>query len=138
MAAPDILTILRGNGLTLTADGGNLLAGPKAALTDETRALIRAHKAALVELVKTEDLQAAAGDDWADIKDDPEALAALAKAISIQRLRERGEIPAHYTDTTTCKHCGTVPIFEDVPERVEGCPWCFNRAAGLPLPKALH
>ena len=89
-------------------------------------------------LVETEDLQAAAGDDWADIKDDPEALDALAKAISIQRLRERGEIPAHYTGTTTCKHCGTVPIFQGVPERVEGCPWCFNRAAGLPLPKALH
>ena len=135
MGAPDILTILRGKGLTLTADGGNLLASPKAALTDETRALIRAHKAALVDLVKAEDLQAAAGDDWPDIKDDPEALAALSRAISIQRLRSRGEIPPHYTGTTSCKHCGTVPIFEGCPDRVEGCPWCL---AGLPLPMTLH
>lgn len=135
MAASDILALLRGKGLTLAADGGNLLAGPKAALTGETRALIRAHKAALVELVKTEDLQAAAGDDWPDIKDDPEA---LARALQTRRLRERGEIPPHYTGTTTCKHCGTVPIFQGVPERVEGCPWCFNRAAGLPLPKEPH
>ncbi len=37
--------------------------------------------------------------------------------------------------TTACARCGAVPIFAGVAERVEGCPWCFNRMRGLPAPK---
>ncbi|MGH8590840.1 MAG: hypothetical protein ACREXX_16390, partial [Gammaproteobacteria bacterium] len=46
--APDIMTAIRAAGITLSVDGGNLIAGPKAALTDELRSLIRAHKPALL------------------------------------------------------------------------------------------
>ncbi len=59
---------------------------------------------------------------------------AMAHAIQTRRMRERGEVPAHYTATTTCKHCGPVPIFPGVPATVLGCPWCFNRVQGLPVP----
>ena len=27
-----------------------------------------------------------------------------------------------------------VPIFQGSPSKVDGCPWCFNRNAGLPMP----
>ena len=73
------------------------------------------------------DLQEAAGPSWPEVQADPILLETLARAIQTRRLRERGEVPAHYTATTTCRHCGPVPIFEGVQEQVAGCPWCFNR-----------
>ena len=82
------------------------------------------------------DLQQAAGPDWAEIKNDPATLEALVHSITIRRMRERGEVPPDYTTTTVCRHCGPVPIYQGIAERVLGCPWCFNRAKGLPMPKA--
>jgi hypothetical protein len=40
----DVLTKLQAEGITLSADGGNLVATPKAVLTDGLRSLIRANK----------------------------------------------------------------------------------------------
>jgi len=60
---------------------------------------------------------------------------ALIRAIEARRTREKGQAPPHYTHTTICQHCGPVPIFPGVGEQVEGCPWCFNRMRGLPIPK---
>ncbi|MCZ6759358.1 MAG: hypothetical protein O7D29_03145 [Gemmatimonadetes bacterium] len=81
------------------------------------------------------DLEQAAGSEWLGINDDPTTLEALARAIQIRRMREHGEIPPHYTATTTCRHCGEVPIFEGAGERVPGCPWCLNRVSGKPIPR---
>jgi hypothetical protein len=81
------------------------------------------------------ELQQVAGNEWPEIKDDPETIKALAHVIETRHMRERGEIPAHYTTVTLCKGCGPVPIFEGVPDHVEGCPWCFNRVQGRPVPK---
>ncbi len=50
-------------------------------------------------------------------------------------MRERGEVPSNYTSTIVCARRGPVPIFPRVAERVLGCPWCFNRAKGLSVPK---
>lgn len=46
-----ILDTLKAKGVRLTRDGGDLIATPKAALTDDLRALIRAHKPELLEAV---------------------------------------------------------------------------------------
>jgi hypothetical protein len=73
--------------------------------------------------------------DYAASELTPEALAAWARGITIRRMRERGEVPAHYTAVTTCQGCGPVPIFPGTPAAVDACPWCFNRLAGLPVPK---
>ena len=54
--------------------------------------------------------------------------------VNITEMRQRGICPDHYTATTECKHCGTVPIFEGCSPHVDGCPWCFNRIKGLPIP----
>ncbi len=77
----------------------------------------------------------AAGPDWAEIENDPATLEALANSITIRRMRERGEVPSNYTSTTICAHCGPVPIYPGMAERVLGCPWCFTRVKGLPVPK---
>lgn len=82
------------------------------------------------------DLKAVAGPDWSEVQHNPALLDALARALRTRRLRERGEVPAHYTAVTVCEHCGPVPIFQGVPEKVAGCPWCFNRIRGLTVPKA--
>ncbi len=80
-------------------------------------------------------LMAASDKDWPQIKDDPAALETLAWSIQTRSMRELGRIPSHYTATTICVHCGLVPIFPGVGERVKGCPWCFNRVKGLPVPR---
>ena len=80
------------------------------------------------------DIQDAAGPDWCEVEANPVLFETVARAVATRRMRERGEVPAHYTSTTVCRHCGLVPIFPGVPETVDGCPWCFNRAAGRPIP----
>src|SRR5258708_34353892 len=47
MGAPDVLARLSALGVTLSTDGGSLVASPRSALTDEARELIRQHKAEL-------------------------------------------------------------------------------------------
>jgi len=54
--------------------------------------------------------------------------------LRIQDIRSKGIAPDHYTATTTCKHCGPVPIWEGCPPEVLGCPWCLNRIDGSPMP----
>ena len=44
----DILAQIRAAGITLSADGGNLVATPRAVITDDIRTLIREHKLALM------------------------------------------------------------------------------------------
>lgn len=67
-------------------------------------------------------------------REPPETLRAYAEAVAERLQRERGEVPAHYTAVTTCNGCGPVPIFEGAPAHIAGCPWCWNRAKGLPIP----
>lgn len=82
-----------------------------------------------------EQLQRAAGPDWSDIKDYTDMLHALADAIHTRRLRTRGEVPPDYTHACECAGCGPVWLWPGTPARVLGCPWCFNRAAGKPIPR---
>ena len=65
----------------------------------------------------------------------PEEVSVAMEMVAITRMRLRGEVPDHYTATTECKGCGPVPIFEGLPNTIRGCPWCFNRLKGLPIPR---
>jgi hypothetical protein len=76
-----------------------------------------------------------AGDDWPEVAANPKQLQAFVSSAMIEAMRERGEIPPHYTATTTCKRCGPVPVWPGCPPEVLGCPWCFNRHKGLPIPR---
>ena len=64
----------------------------------------------------------------------PEERPVVMAMVEITRMRLLGEVPSHYTSTTTCRRCGEVPIFDGCPDSVEGCPWCWNRVQGLPMP----
>ena len=44
----------------------------------------------------------------------------------IIKMRERGEVPPHYTAVTNCQRCGTVPVWPGCPSEVIACPWCFT------------
>ena len=81
------------------------------------------------------ELRELAGKDWPDLEANPALLECFTEIVSIRKMRERGEVPPTYTAVTVCRHCGPVPIFPGVAERVEGCVWCFNRVAGRPVPR---
>ncbi len=149
MSAAVLLAEIQQLGVCLEARGDTLHAeAPEDILTPELVAKLKAHKAELLTALEKPtveriaqthgltlaDLQQTAGLDWSEIENDSATLKALANSITIRRMRERGEVPAHYTSTAMCAHCGPVPIFASVTERVEGCPWCFNRLAGRPVP----
>ncbi len=85
-------------------------------------------------LVSHNKLRLLAGPDWPEISADPLKLEAFRVAAETSKQIRLGIVPDHYTNTTKCKHCGPVPIFEDCPPQVDGCPWCFNRHKGLPIP----
>ncbi len=81
------------------------------------------------------------GSEWSELLEnksrelEEHQIPVAANMVAITEMRERGIVPDHYTSETECKHCGPVPIFEDCPPRVDGCPWCFNRHKNLPIPK---
>lgn len=142
MNAAHLIEQVRHAGGTIRADGGKLkLTAPRPLAPDLVETL-KAHKAeVLATLIASRygltlaDLKAVAGPDWPEVQHNPALLDTLARALTTRRLREKGEVPAHYTAVTVCEHCGPVPIFQGVPEKVAGCPWCFNRLTGKPLPE---
>lgn len=64
----------------------------------------------------------------------PEGLAALARVVHARLHRERGLIPPGWTQPAECRRCGPVVLWVGAPPTIEGCPWCFNRVAGRPIP----
>lgn len=81
------------------------------------------------------ELEDEAGEDWAWIRADSEALASLKYAVRTKRMREHGMVPPDYTASTICRSCGPVPIFQGSPAQVDGCPWCLNRVSGKLIPR---
>ena len=62
-----------------------------------------------------------------------ETLATFAASLAQRREMERGIRPTSYTEQATCAQCG--PIWLWTPDDVLGCPWCWNRIRGLPIPR---
>lgn len=60
-------------------------------------------------------------------------LTAFADALVDRRLMNQGKRPAHFTERTECQLCGPVYLWSS--ETVLGCPWCYNRHNGLPIPR---
>ncbi len=80
------------------------------------------------------------GSEWSELLKNKEGeltaeeVQCAAEMVAITEMREQGIVPDHYTASTECGHCGRVPIFEGLPAKVKGCPWCFNSIKGLPIP----
>ena len=132
MSALAIITELSDKGLRVRVDGPDLVLSPKKALTPNLASRIKKEKPVLIQSL--EEIKRKAGSDWDEIADDPAQLKAFAELLMIGEMRERGIVPDHYTSITECKKCGTVPIWLGCPPQVNGCPWCFNRIKGLPMP----
>lgn len=70
-------------------------------------------------------LKILAGDDWEEIKNDREVLAAFAKALDETRQMRDGNVPSYYTKRVICQHCGEVKLWQQAADYVLGCPWCL-------------
>ena len=141
----------------LTADGDRIeIDGPEDAVTDAVIDKLRERKPELLKylhlsgilkkagieasgegwIVTIDELQKALSED--DLLDSQlmtlKGLEALAHVVRATRMRAQGEIPPEWTSITSCRHCGPVPIWEGCPPDIQGCPWCFNRLAGQPIP----
>jgi hypothetical protein len=81
------------------------------------------------------ELEAEAADDWQEIQHNPGQLEAFAHAVQTRHMRESGLRPLHYTQRAECAHCGPVWLWEGAPDNVSGCPWCFNRATDVRIPR---
>ncbi len=133
MSALQIITEITDQGITARVEGDEIaLSAPKGTLTPELIAKLKSKKPDLLRSLK--ELQERAEQDWEDISADSAKLKAFAELVMITDMRQRGIIPGHYTATTNCKRCGPVPIFDDCGPELDGCPWCFNRISGLPIP----
>jgi len=133
MSALPIITEITDQGITARVEGDEIaLSAPKGTLTPEVIAELKSKKPDLLRSLR--ELQKRAAQDWEKISESPEQLKALAELIMIDDMRHRGIVPDHYTSETECKRCGPIPIFEGCPPQVDGCPWCFNRLQGLPMP----
>lgn len=62
-----------------------------------------------------------------------EGLAAYARLLLRQRDIREGRKPSSYTERATCLHCG--PVWFWLPGDWAGCPWCWNRLTGKPIPR---
>ena len=137
MSALPLISELADKGIRVRHEGSNVVVSPEKALTPDLVERIRDEKPILIkQLEKVRQDVGDTGNDWDEIGSDPEKLKNYYELLMIGEMREKGICPDHYTATTECIHCGPVPIFEGVPEKVEGCPWCFNRIKGLPIPGA--
>lgn len=72
-------------------------------------------------------------DDWNNGDMSTETLRAFARSLVQRREMNQGKVPASYTERATCKNCG--PIWLWFSGEVHGCPWCWNRAKGRPVPR---
>lgn len=72
-------------------------------------------------------------EDWASGKIATEAFTSFARSLVQRQEMDAGKRPDHYTKRAQCTHCG--PIWLWVAGEVFGCPWCWNRMAGRPIPR---
>ena len=147
MTALAVLQETKRMGIRLEAVGEILrVRAPKGTLTAEIQHRLKQNKSSLLSLLRPTgepelygltlgDLEEIAGADWPEVRDDPKQLQAFAHMVATRRLRERGEVPQHYTTITVCAGCGPVWLWPGAPDRVMACPWCFNRIAGRPIPR---
>jgi hypothetical protein len=73
-----------------------------------------------------------------------DALRAYVRVLRDGDLRARGEVPPDETAAIHCVRCGPVFAAAEVAQSLPiiggrptaaGCPWCFSRKAGLPIPR---
>jgi len=76
------------------------------------------------------------GDDWDDYRDNQTLLELWADLLFKNHLIKQGMPPDNFTAITHCNSCGDVYVPPTLVNNgsVLGCPWCWNRKDGLPIP----
>ena len=87
------------------------------------------------QVADDDELKKTLGDDWDEVFNDAAQLEAARYLVTEAKQVANGIIPERYTQTTDCKFCGPVFVYEGYPQPANNCPWCFNRIKGLPIPK---
>ena len=107
MGAPELLHALQGQGLRVWAEGDRLLVAPKARITDETRRLIREHKAELLTALSADTLS----DPAAEARRQ-RVLAMLAERPSVRyaAITDTLAVPGSVVLTLGVRHVGTVEL----------------------------
>jgi hypothetical protein len=72
-------------------------------------------------------------DAWENGDFTQKELSSFAGLLVDRRLMDQGKRPDHFTEKALCQQCGPVYLWSR--ETVLGCPWCFNRVAGRPIPR---
>ena len=105
--------------------------------TSHTSQTSQAKNINVCKLSEKDRLKEFLGEDWGDYKDNPEALEHWSNLLAENHLIDQGEVPSSFTATTHCIACGDVFIPPSLVNggKVLGCPWCWNRTKGLPVPK---
>lgn len=117
-------------------NGGDVAPDLLADLRANKVAVLRELERRTVHGVTFTDLRREAGDDWDSMLEDWPLMQAFARAIAERRMRDRGLVPPSWRATVECAQCGPVPHWAERPPRLLGCPWCWNRLRGLPMPPA--
>lgn len=63
-------------------------------------------------------------------------VAAYARALLCTAALRTGKAPRTWDEVRHCAGCGPVWLWHGAPLNVKACPWCWNRLAGLPVPRA--
>jgi len=151
---------IHAKGIRLSVMGGDLDILVNEPLTDEQLGFIRQHKAKLIAELNSEPVRninlsvaltaAARGlpitpmevrnalapediNDWDNGDISLETLRAFACSLIQRKEMEQGKVPAHYVHRATCASCG--PVWLWFTGKVSGCPWCWNKASGKPIPR---
>ena len=140
--AIDLLLKLESEGVTAQPDGKIIALKGQQAPPTKLLDSVKKHTPEIMETLERlhgiplSELRERAGEDWPDMEQNPELLEDFAHAVMCTAMRLEGRVPPNYTATTVCAKCGPVFTFPGSYENVLGCPWCFNRVRGLPIPIA--
>ncbi len=132
MSAAETVAAARAAGMRLGLDGTDLLIESDCEPPPQILDALRRDKPAILALLRTRDTSEVS--PLAMTNESP-SLHGLTLAVVTRRQRERGECPPHWTEHCECAGCGLVLLWPGSPARVLGCPWCFNRAEGRPIPR---
>lgn len=78
-------------------------------------------------------ITAADEESWQKDRIGDAALKAFTDSLTERVEINLGTRPSHYIRTAYCKYCGPIWLWFD--GHVLGCPWCWNRFSGKPIPR---
>lgn len=119
---------------TLTKDGSpSSLSSPSNGTALDKALEIATNELPITSLEVRDALSPENINEWHSGEIDTDTLIGFVQLLVQRREMDMGIVPSHFTEHASCKQCG--PIWLPTSQNVLGCPWCFNGAAGRPIPR---